>query len=69
MKKAIIASILVVGLAASVTLALVALARPQWGAEVRVVEQEGVQVMVALDVSKSMLALGEHHPVTIKDNG
>lgn len=35
---------------------LVALARPQWGAEVREIEQEGLQVMVALDVSQSMLA-------------
>lgn len=37
-------------------LALFALARPQWGEEVQVVEQEGIQVMVALDVSESMLA-------------
>ncbi|MEZ4862530.1 MAG: VWA domain-containing protein [Caldilineaceae bacterium] len=35
---------------------LLALARPQWGSQVQVVEQEGVQVMVALDISKSMLA-------------
>ncbi len=34
---------------------VIALARPQWGAEVREVEQEGLQVMVALDVSESML--------------
>ena len=40
----------------ALTLALIALARPQWGSEVQVVEQEGIQVMVALDVSKSMLA-------------
>lgn len=40
------------------TLALIvlALARPQWGSEVREIEQEGLQVMVALDVSASMLA-------------
>ena len=37
-------------------LLIIALARPQWGSEVRVVEQEGVQVMAVLDVSKSMLA-------------
>ncbi|HSH05685.1 MAG TPA: VWA domain-containing protein [Anaerolineae bacterium] len=37
-------------------LMIVALARPQWGTEVQVVTQEGVQVMVALDVSASMLA-------------
>jgi Ca-activated chloride channel family protein len=33
-----------------------ALARPQWGSEVREIKQEGLQVMVALDVSQSMLA-------------
>lgn len=35
---------------------LLALARPQWGSEVREIDQEGLQVMVALDVSQSMLA-------------
>jgi Ca-activated chloride channel family protein len=35
---------------------LISLARPQWGTETRVVEQQGLEVMVALDVSKSMLA-------------
>lgn len=40
----------------ALTLLLIALARPQWGSQLQVVEQEGVQVMVALDVSKSMLA-------------
>jgi Ca-activated chloride channel family protein len=35
---------------------LISLARPQWGTETRVVEQQGIEVMVALDVSKSMLA-------------
>jgi Ca-activated chloride channel family protein len=35
---------------------LVAIARPQWGSEVQAVDQEGLQVMVALDVSQSMLA-------------
>jgi Ca-activated chloride channel family protein len=35
---------------------LVALARPQWGSVSEMVEQEGIEVMVALDVSKSMLA-------------
>lgn len=35
---------------------LFAMARPQWGSEVREVEQEGLQVMIALDVSQSMLA-------------
>jgi Ca-activated chloride channel family protein len=41
---------------AAFTLLVVALARPQWGSQTQVVEQEGLQVMVALDVSKSMLA-------------
>jgi Ca-activated chloride channel family protein len=40
----------------AITLGIFALARPQWGSEVREVEQEGVQVMVALDISPSMLA-------------
>jgi Ca-activated chloride channel family protein len=40
----------------ALALAIIALARPQWGSTVQVVEQEGVQVMVLLDVSKSMLA-------------
>ncbi len=35
---------------------IVAIARPQWGSEVQEVDQEGLQVMVALDVSQSMLA-------------
>jgi len=37
-------------------LLLVAMARPQWGVESQEVEQEGIEVMVALDVSNSMLA-------------
>ena len=37
-------------------LIIIALARPQWGSEVEIVEQSGVQVMVALDVSRSMLS-------------
>jgi len=40
----------------SLTFLVIALARPQWGSEVREIEQEGLQVMVALDVSQSMLA-------------
>lgn len=40
----------------ALTLMIVALARPQWGSEVREIQQEGLQVMVALDVSQSMLA-------------
>ncbi len=37
-------------------LIIIALARPQWGTYVEVVEQRGVQVMVVLDVSHSMLS-------------
>jgi Ca-activated chloride channel family protein len=40
----------------ALALFIFALARPQWGREVREIEQEGLQVMVALDVSQSMLA-------------
>ncbi len=40
----------------SLTFFILALARPQWGSEVREIDQEGLQVMVALDVSQSMLA-------------
>ena len=36
-------------------LLVVALARPQWGTEIEIVEQRGVQLMVVLDVSRSML--------------
>ena len=39
----------------SVFLLIFSLARPQWGSEVREIEQEGLQVMVALDVSQSMM--------------
>jgi Ca-activated chloride channel family protein len=35
---------------------IIALARPQWGSEVREIEQEGLQVIIALDISQSMLA-------------
>ncbi len=40
----------------ALALLLVALARPQWGETKTTAPQKGVQVMVALDVSKSMLA-------------
>ena len=40
----------------ALALVIVALARPQWGEDVRALEQQGIQVMVALDVSDSMLA-------------
>ena len=39
-----------------VALLILSLARPQWGSDIEIVEQGGVQVMVALDVSRSMLA-------------
>ncbi len=39
-----------------VALIVVALGRPQWGTEIEIVEQRGVQLMVALDVSRSMLS-------------
>ena len=41
---------------AALALIVFSLARPQWGSEVHEVEQEGLQVMIALDVSQSMLA-------------
>ena len=40
---------------AALAIAILALARPQWGSAVQPVEQRGVQMMVALDVSSSML--------------
>ena len=40
----------------SLAFLILALARPQWGSKVREIDQEGLQVMVALDVSHSMLA-------------
>ncbi|MGB4868404.1 MAG: VWA domain-containing protein, partial [Candidatus Promineifilaceae bacterium] len=40
----------------ALALIIIALARPQWGSEVQTINQEGLQVMVALDVSQSMLA-------------
>ena len=41
---------------AALGLAIVAIARPQWGETEQIMERHGVQVMVALDVSRSMLA-------------
>lgn len=35
---------------------ILAIARPQWGSETQEIDQEGLQVVVALDVSQSMLA-------------
>ncbi|MFQ5577312.1 MAG: VWA domain-containing protein [Anaerolineae bacterium] len=41
---------------AALALLIISLARPQWGSEVQAVEQQGIEIMVALDVSQSMLA-------------
>jgi Ca-activated chloride channel family protein len=41
---------------AFVFFAIIALSRPQFGVKTEVVERKGVDVMVALDISKSMLA-------------
>jgi Ca-activated chloride channel family protein len=41
---------------AALALIVVAMARPMWGSQVETVEQQGSQVMVALDISTSMLA-------------
>ncbi|MBN1219823.1 MAG: VWA domain-containing protein [Anaerolineae bacterium] len=35
---------------------IMALARPRWGSQVEYIERQGVEIMVALDVSESMLA-------------
>ena len=40
---------------AALALIIVSIARPQWGSETQAVDQKGLQVMVALDVSQSML--------------
>jgi len=40
----------------ALALAILAVARPQWGASEVEVEQEGVDLVVALDISRSMLA-------------
>lgn len=40
----------------AVALSIVAAARPQWGARERVVQERGIDIIVAIDVSQSMLA-------------
>ncbi len=40
----------------ALVLLIIALARPRWGAQVEYVERRGVEIMVALDISQSMLA-------------
>jgi len=39
-----------------ILLAVVSLARPQWGAKIQRIEQKGVDIVIAIDTSKSMLA-------------
>ncbi len=39
-----------------VALIIAGLARPQWGSAIEIIEQRGVQVMIALDISYSMLS-------------
>ena len=41
---------------AALALTIIAVARPQWGSDVQMIESQGVQLIVALDISKSMLA-------------
>ncbi len=52
LKKARIKAIL---LMAAYSLAVLALARPQWGYQLQNVKRQGLDIMVAVDVSKSML--------------
>ena len=40
----------------ALTVLIIALARPRWGTQIQVSTQRGIQVMVVLDVSSSMLA-------------
>ena len=44
------------GLGAAIAFIILALARPQWGAHSRPIEKKGVDVMIAIDTSRSMLA-------------
>lgn len=41
---------------AALVLLIIGLARPQWGSQVEYIERRGVEIMVALDISESMLA-------------
>ncbi len=45
-----------VALALAVIIASVALLKPQWGMQEHIVEQEGRELFIALDISRSMLA-------------
>ncbi|MDM8529391.1 VWA domain-containing protein [Anaerolineales bacterium HSG24] len=41
---------------AALVMLMITLARPRWGVQSEYVERQGVEIMVALDISKSMLA-------------
>ena len=41
---------------AALILLIIALVRPQWGSQVEYIERRGVEIMVVLDISESMLA-------------
>ena len=47
-----------------VALIIVALARPQWGSDIEIVETRGLQLMIVLDVSRSMLT-GDVQPTRL----
>ena len=47
-----------------VGLLVIALARPQWGSDIEIVEMRGLQIMVVLDISRSMLA-GDVEPTRL----
>lgn len=40
----------------ALSLLIIALARPRWGSQIEYVERQGVEIMIALDISQSMLA-------------
>ncbi|MCX7045889.1 MAG: VWA domain-containing protein [Candidatus Sumerlaeota bacterium] len=44
------------GLGLAIAFIIIALARPQWGAHTRPIEKKGVDIMIAIDTSRSMLA-------------
>lgn len=50
-----IAQIQAICLLVGVTFAIIALARPQWGKTEEVIKRQGLDILVAVDVSKSML--------------
>ncbi len=52
-KKQLIKSVLILG---ALILGMLALARPQWGFRWHQVKAEGMDILIAIDVSKSMLA-------------